>query len=103
MIEILIYYNNISMIGDNMLKVERIEILLNIKGTDQITLITNFPNTFPMVPEQGNMRMDIDLQHGTAIKYVKTHFGSDPSFPATATVIDGKAGTKEVISISDNL
>jgi hypothetical protein len=54
-----------------------------------------------MIPEQGNMRINIDLQHGTAIEYIKKHFADDPSFPATATVIDGKLGTKTVINIVD--
>lgn len=83
------------------MKIEKIEILINVKGTDQITLRTNLPNTFPMIPDQGNMAMNIDLQHGTAIEYVKKHFGNIPDFPATATLINGNTGKKEIISISE--
>ena len=81
------------------MKIEKIEILINVKGTDQITLRTDLPNTFPMVPDQGNMMMNIDLQHGTAIEYARKHFFND-NFPACAVLIDGKTGKKEIISLN---
>jgi hypothetical protein len=83
------------------MQILKIEVLINIKGTDQITLVSDLPNTFPMIQDQGNMRMDIDLQNGTAIQYMKDNFNS-PLFPATAIVIDGKTGTKTVVVIQEH-
>lgn len=78
--------------------IEKIVIMTNISSTDQITLYTNMPTTFPKIPDQGNMLMDIDLEHGTAIEYAKKNF-SGAEFPATAEVIDGKDGRKTIIDL----
>lgn len=83
------------------MKITKIEILINAVGTDKVFIHTNLPPTFPEIVDMRNMQMSIDLQHGTAINYIKKHFGNNPEFPSTAILIDGKRGTKEVIIINN--
>lgn len=82
------------------MKIEKIEVLINAIGIDRIYLKTDMPNTFPEIKDQGNMQMTIDLQHGTAIEYMKENF-QHTQFPATALIIDGKTGTKTVVVIKE--
>ena len=82
-----------------MFKITGIDVLINAVGIDKVFLYTNLPPTFPEVVSMENMQMTIDLQKGTAIEYLKKHFGNNPDFPATATVIDGKTGIKTIVKI----
>ncbi len=77
-----------------MFKITGIDVLINAVGTDKVYLHTNLPPTFPEVVSMENMQMTIDLQKGTAIEYLKKHFGNNPDFPATATVINGETGKR---------
>ncbi len=77
-----------------MFEITKIEVLINTAGIDRAYLHTNLPSTFPEVVSIENMQMTIDLQKGTAIEYLKKHFGNNPDFPATATVINGETGKR---------
>jgi hypothetical protein len=86
------------------MQIKSVEILTgSVIGVDHIYLTTDMPNTFPRIPDQGNMKMQIDLQRGTSIQYLRDNFGNDAEFPATAILIDGDKGTETVISIAECL
>jgi hypothetical protein len=85
------------------MKINKIEILIRKGEEDRIYLITNLPPTFPNNPDESNMTMKFNAQQGTGLKYLITWFGDMPDMPATATIIDGNKGTRQVVSISEIL
>jgi len=66
-----------------------IEVLINLPGTDKISLHTTLPSPFPPGISNDHLVLNAEVQRGKGIEYVVEHF-----YPILLIIIDTNTGRK---------